>query len=333
MDVGKAGPQWWSHPGTPRATPPPPLPVGRWRHHEAAPADSARRLQRSRGGSPRLWAAVALGVVAAGLTGGAIGAQLGGDDGPGEPAAPGATSVTGSDLRRPADSLAGIAARTLPGVVYIQAAGGDGAADDLGTGFLFDRQGHIITNSHVVTSAANGGSTVSVMLDDGRVRTATTVGRDGAEDIAVLRIQGIGGLRPLPLGDSASVRVGDPVIAVGAPYGLESTVTSGTISAAHRRVTARSDTDGSRVVYGDTLQTDAPINPGNSGGPLVGADGRVIGVTTAVRSAQPGTGAEGPFGPGAQDNQGDAVGPGFAIPVNEARQAAEVLIRGAPGVR
>jgi putative serine protease PepD len=338
MDVGKvAGPHWWSHPDTPPAVPGPALSLGRWRHHRhhppATPADSGERLQRSLGGSSRRWAAVALAVVASGLVGGAIGAHLGGDGGSGGPPTSGASPVTGRDLQRAPDSIAGIAARTLSGVVYIQAGGGDGAADDIGTGFVFDRQGHILTNSHVVMSAANGGSTVSVVLDDGRVRTATTVGRSSDEDIAVLRIEGVSGLRPLPLGDSSSVRVGDPVITVGAPYGLEATVTSGIISATHRPVTARSDTDRSRVVYDDALQTDAPINPGNSGGPLVDADGRVIGVTSALRSAQPGTETGAPFGPPAPDNPGGSVGLGFAIPVNEAKHAVADLIGGVPDAR
>ncbi|MDF9815455.1 S1-C subfamily serine protease [Streptomyces sp. SPB162] len=129
---------------------------------------------------------------------------------------------------------------------------------------------------------------------------------------------GCPGLRPLVFGNSDSVRVGDPVVAIGAPYGLEGTVTAGIISATRRPVTAAGTTDGTDVSYVDALQTDAPINPGNSGGPLVDGRGKVIGINSAIRAADDGGGPAG--------GQGGSIGLGFAIPANQAKRVAEELI-------
>lgn len=369
MDVGAAGPQWWSSPDVVRAAPDPPASAARWRHDPwAAPGAPIgtvrRRRQGTDGGSRRLRVAVVtLALLAAGVAGGLSGAHLGRGGGEGGQPQPGSSPVTGADLERAPDSVAGIAARALPGVVYIHAADDDGAADDddgggngddgggngdggdgdgddgmgtdVGTGILLDRQGHILTNDHVLSSVLDSGGSVAVTFADGRARAARTVGRDSASDIAVLRVDGVSGLRPLTLGDSSSVRVGDPVIAIGAPYGLEGTVTSGIISATHRPVTAGTDTDGAPVSYTDALQTDATINPGNSGGPLLDADGRVIGVNSAIRTSPPGTGTEGPFDPRAPDSPDSSgsgsIGLGFAIPVNQARRIADDLIGGKAG--
>ncbi|WP_439675328.1 trypsin-like peptidase domain-containing protein [Embleya sp. MST-111070] len=215
------------------------------------------------------------------------------------------------------DTIAGLADRTLPGVVYIHAKTGRGEAT--GTGFVLDTAGDILTNNHVVDSAASGG-TITVTFNDGQRTTATLVGRDTGYDLAVIRVSGVQGLHPLPLGNSDAVQVGDPVIAIGAPFNLEGTVTSGIISAKDRAVSAGSS--GSDVSYISALQTDAPINPGNSGGPLIDAAGSVIGINSAIRSA--GGGGQGnPFG--AQQEAG-SIGLGFAIPINQARRVAQQLI-------
>jgi putative serine protease PepD len=297
--------------------PEPPLSVGQWHRYDpwaapGTPSAAERPQRRGRGGLAALLLLVA---VVAGSIGGAIGASLRRDAG-----AAGGVSLPPAPAQgatREPGSVAGIAARTLPGVVYIHVKGS--AGEDTGTGFVLDQVGHVLTNNHVVEPAAKGG-TISVTFDDGRVRTARTVGRDSGYDLAVIKADGMAGTgpRPLTLGDSDSVKVGDPVVAIGAPFGLKGTVTSGIISATHRPITAGGATD---VSYVDALQTDAPINPGNSGGPLVDAQGRVIGINSAIRSVSSGSD---PFGTG---TQGGSIGLGFAIPVNQAKRVAGELIR------
>ncbi|MER6416596.1 trypsin-like peptidase domain-containing protein [Streptomyces humidus] len=217
---------------------------------------------------------------------------------------------------RPADGVAGIAARALPGVVTLHVSGGDESGT--GTGFVLDSLGYILTNNHVVESAKSGGG-ISVVFDGGQTVEAEVVGRDSGYDLAVVRVTGVKGLKPLHLGNSDDVRVGDPVVAIGAPFDLEGTVTSGIISARERPVVAGGgDGDATDVSYVDALQTDAPINPGNSGGPLLDARGRVIGINSAIRS--------GVDGADAADAQGGSVGLGFAIPINQGKRVAEELI-------
>ncbi|MER6467594.1 trypsin-like peptidase domain-containing protein [Streptomyces collinus] len=217
---------------------------------------------------------------------------------------------------RAPDSVAGIAARALPGVVTLHVSGADEAGT--GTGFVLDARGHILTNNHVVQPASSGGE-ISVTFSSGDTAKAKIVGRDSGYDLAVVQVSGVHGLTPLPLGDSDGVRVGDPVVAIGAPFDLANTVTSGIISATERPITAGGEKgDGSDVSYVDALQTDAPINPGNSGGPLLDSRARVIGINSAIRSA--GTGSDSGTG------QAGSIGLGFAIPVNQARRVAEELI-------
>ncbi|MFE5186965.1 trypsin-like peptidase domain-containing protein [Streptomyces sp. NPDC056628] len=217
---------------------------------------------------------------------------------------------------RAADSVAGIAARALPGVVTLHVSGR--SEQGTGTGFVLDDRGHILTNNHVVEPAGDDGE-ISVTFHSGDTAKATVVGRDSGYDLAVVKVTGVSGLRPLPLGNSENVQVGDPVVAIGAPFDLEGTVTSGIISAKQRPITAGGGSgDGSDVSYVDALQTDAPINPGNSGGPLLDGAGRVVGINSAIRSA--GSGAE-PDG-----GQAGSIGLGFAIPVNQATRVAEELI-------
>ncbi|WP_308288807.1 S1C family serine protease [Streptomyces humicola] len=260
----------------------------------------------------RLFAGALLLALLAGGVGGVTGAYL-------------QSSGFGSDMSlsqspagasaRPPGTVAAIAA-ALPSVVYIDVKGG--GVEGKGTGFVADTAGHIVTNNHVVAPAASAGD-IMVTFNDGTVHKASIVGRDTGYDLAVITVRGVSSLRPLPLGDSDSVRVGEPVVAIGAPYGLDATVTSGIISAKDRPITAGGDEGGgSDTSYVNALQTDAAINPGNSGGPLVDPQGRVVGINCAMRSADGGFG-----GPG---SQGGSIGLGFAIPVNEAKRVTEQLI-------
>ncbi|WP_343245772.1 trypsin-like peptidase domain-containing protein [Streptomyces sp. SID4985] len=213
-------------------------------------------------------------------------------------------------------SVAGIAARALPSVVTLHVSGDDEAGT--GTGFVLDTRGHILTNNHVVAPASSGGE-ITVTFSTGDTAQARVVGRDSGYDLAVVQVSGVRGLTPLALGDSDDVRVGDPVVAIGAPFDLANTVTSGIISAKERPITAGGEKgDGSDISYVDALQTDAPINPGNSGGPLLDAHAQVIGINSAIRSAGNDTDSG--------ESQSGSIGLGFAIPANQARRVAEELI-------
>jgi len=176
-----------------------------------------------------------------------------------------------------------------------------GESSAMGTGFVYDGAGHIVTNEHVV----DGASTVSVKLSDGSTYKATVVGTDPSTDIAVLKIDAPASkLHPLTLGDSGKVQVGDGVVAIGNPFGLDSTVTSGIVSAVDREITAPDQSPIEGVI-----QTDAAINHGNSGGPLFDLKGDVIGVTAQIES-----------------NSGGNDGVGFAIPSNTVRSIADQLV-------
>lgn len=204
-------------------------------------------------------------------------------------------------VQRPPNSIAGVAASVLPSVVSVR------AADAEGSGFVIGADGYVLTNNHVI--AAAGDQAVDLTLFDGREFEAEVVGASPSYDLAVLQIDA-DGLQPVMFGDSASVAVGDPVVAIGSPLGLDATVTSGIVSAVERPVTAG---DQASQAYINALQTDAAINPGNSGGPLVDTNGRVIGVTSAIASV--GLNASG------------SIGLGFAIPVEQVKRTAEQLIR------
>jgi putative serine protease PepD len=217
---------------------------------------------------------------------------------------------------RAPDSVAGIAASALPSVVTLHVSGG--GEQGTGTGFVLDEQGHILTNNHVVDPAGSSGD-ISVTFSGGETAAARLVGKDSGYDLAVVKVTGVSNLKPLPLGNSDNVQVGDPVVAIGAPFDLQNTVTSGIISAKERPITAGGEKgDGSDISYVDALQTDAPINPGNSGGPLVDAKAHVIGINSAIRAADSGIGSEG--------GQAGSIGLGFAIPINQGKRVAEELI-------
>ncbi|MFD3645377.1 trypsin-like peptidase domain-containing protein [Streptomyces cyaneofuscatus] len=218
---------------------------------------------------------------------------------------------------RAPESVAGIAASALPSVVTLHVSGT--AESGTGTGFVLDARGHILTNNHVVAPAGSSGD-ITVTFSSGETAAAELVGKDSGYDLAVVRVKGVSGLKPLPLGNSDNVRVGDPVVAIGAPFDLSNTVTSGIISAKQRPITAGGEKgDGSDMSYVDALQTDAPINPGNSGGPLVDTQAHVIGINSAIRAADSGKGTE-------RGGQSGSIGLGFAIPINQGKRVAEELI-------
>ncbi|MET9849587.1 trypsin-like peptidase domain-containing protein [Streptomyces ossamyceticus] len=272
--------------------------------------DMARR--RKRGMKILVLGAVVIALVSGGV-GGAVGAYLERNGGVGEVELP---QAGGGTTGRAPDSVAGIAASALPSVVTLHVSGSD--AQGTGTGFVLDKRGHILTNNHVVEPAGEDGE-ITVTFSGGETADASLVGRDSGYDLAVVKVSGVDGLKPLPLGNSDDVRVGDPVVAIGAPFDLANTVTSGIISAKERPITAGGDgADRSDVSYVDALQTDAPINPGNSGGPLVDANARVIGINSAIRSAGSGSESDG--------GQAGSIGLGFAIPINQGKRVAEELI-------
>ncbi|MFD3733458.1 trypsin-like peptidase domain-containing protein [Streptomyces sp. NPDC058632] len=248
-----------------------------------------------------------------GSVGGIVGTQLERNGGVGSVELP---QAEGKPAGREPGSIAGIAAQALPSVVTLHVSGA--ASAGTGTGFVLDDRGHILTNDHVVQPAGRDGE-ITVTFHSGDTAEATVVGRDSGYDLAVVRVKGVSGLAPLPLGNSDNVQVGDPVVAIGAPFDLAGTVTAGIISARERPITAGGEQgDGSDVSYVDALQTDAPINPGNSGGPLLDAEGHVIGINSAIRSAGGGGDAEG--------GQAGSIGLGFAIPINQGKRVAEELI-------
>ena len=198
--------------------------------------------------------------------------------------------------------------RTSKGVVEITVTAeasespfGGPQAQGQGSGFVYDRQGHVVTNQHVV----QGASSVSVRFWNGQTYDAEVVGTDASTDLAVLDVDAPASvLAPLRLGDSSEVEVGDGVVAIGSPFGLEQTVTSGIVSALHRQMTAPNE-----FSINDSIQTDAAINHGNSGGPLLNASGRVIGVNAQIES-----------------DSGGNDGVGFAIPSNTVSSIVSQLV-------
>ncbi|MDX3853011.1 S1C family serine protease [Streptomyces sp. AK02-01A] len=279
-----------------------------------APVPEHEPPRRRTGG---LIAGAVIAALIAGGVGGGVGywAAENNDDG-----SAGSTTVAASeapkDLKRPAGTVASVAGKSLPSVVTIEAKAGDGEGGT-GTGFIYDKQGHILTNNHVVASAANGGA-LTATFSNGKKYEAEVVGRAEGYDVAVVKLKDAPpGLTPLALGNSDRVAVGDSTIAIGAPFGLSNTVTTGIISAKNRPV-ASGDGSGGSNSYMSALQTDASINPGNSGGPLLDARGAVIGINSAIQSAGSG---------GMGQSQAGSIGLGFAIPINQAKNVAEQLIK------
>jgi putative serine protease PepD len=196
------------------------------------------------------------------------------------------------------EPVAAVAAALAPSVVQIETNQG------LGSGFIYDSAGHILTAAHVVSGAGN---TVTVRLADGTSRTGTVVGLDQNTDVAVVKVDLSGTkAKPASLATGVSLQVGQTAVAIGSPFGLDQTVTSGIVSAVDR---AMQTTNGAI----DMVQTDAPINPGNSGGPLADLQGRVIGINDQIESAS-----------------GSSSGVGFAIPITTAKAVADKIVAGQP---
>jgi S1-C subfamily serine protease len=208
-------------------------------------------------------------------------------------------SQTSSSVDQEEQLLIDLYEQISPSVVYIAVTTRFG--DGTGTGFVLDQEGHIVTNNHVV----EGAERIAVNLVDGTTAEAELVGADADSDLAVIRVDlPADGLRPVELGDSTSLRVGQRAIAIGNPFGLEQTMTTGIVSALGRVL--RQD---SGFSLPQLVQTDAAINPGNSGGPLLDSDGRVIGVTTLIYS-----------------ESGTSSGVGFAVPVETVKRVVPALI-------
>jgi putative serine protease PepD len=272
---------------------------------------------KPRSGRGGLVAAVLVAALVAGGLGGGLGYTLAKDND-----SSGSTTVSasqsGGDVKRAAGSVAGVAARALPSTVTIEAEGNNGEGGT-GTGFVFDKEGHIVTNNHVVAEAVEGGK-LTATFPDGKKYNAEVVGHAQGYDVAVIKLKNApSNLKPLTLGDSDKVAIGDSTIAIGAPFGLSNTVTTGIISAKNRPVASSDGQSGSSTSYMSALQTDASINPGNSGGPLLDARGAVIGINSAIQSSTSG----GLGGSG----QAGSIGLGFAIPINQAKYVAQELIR------
>jgi S1-C subfamily serine protease len=219
------------------------------------------------------------------------------------------TLSTPGNAEQPAGRFAKVAAATAGAVVTIESKSDQEGMQ--GSGVVIDGRGYIVTNNHVISEAANNPSQfkTTVVFNDGKEVPANLVGRDPKTDLAVLKVDNVDNLSVAQLGDSDKVRVGDEVLAAGAPLGLRSTVTHGIVSALHRPVPLSGEGSDTDTVI-DAIQTDASINHGNSGGPLINMDSQVIGINTAGKSLSD-----------------SASGLGFAIPIDEAKQVAQTLIK------
>jgi putative serine protease PepD len=273
-------------------------------------------------------------ILGGGLAGGAVAAVIGNNS----------TTYASPTAVRPASSksatgIAAIAQAVQPSTVSITVTTQQG--QDEGTGVITRSDGMILTNNHVVADAAGGGQ-ISVKFNDGKKVAAEVVGTDPATDLAVIKASGVSGLKPVTFGNSDQLQVGDQVVAIGSPLGLEGSVTSGIISALHRTLSesgndqqqqqppgfpgfggqgqqgggqgqqGQQGSGSGGTAIGDAIQTDAAINPGNSGGPLVNSSGQVIGINTAIATSG-----------GGQGN----IGVGFAIPIDTAKQVSDQLIK------
>ncbi|HET7173671.1 MAG TPA: trypsin-like peptidase domain-containing protein [Nocardioidaceae bacterium] len=252
----------------------------------------------------------------------------------------GSTAAAQSATRAPTEPLAKVAAEVLPSVVSITVRTSSQA--DEGSGVILQPDGVIVTNNHVVEAAASGSGTIRVTFNDGKTAAASIVGRDVPDDLAVIKAHGVSGLTPATLGSAKSLQVGDSVLAIGSPLGLEGTVTSGIVSALHRSVNLGNEQQGqggspfpgnpfgfpgqqqapkavTDSVLTEAIQTDAAINPGNSGGPLVNASGQVVGINTAIATVNSSSTSGGQVG---------SIGVGFAIPIDEAETVVAQLLKG-----
>jgi putative serine protease PepD len=249
---------------------------------------------------------------AAGVGGAAIWTST--HDAPAE-SSPVLTQTGGSTAQTAATgSIEKVAQNVLPSVVMIEVSGPGGSGS--GSGIILSGDGKILTNNHVVALAGKSGS-LTVSFNDGSHAKAHLLGADPLTDTAVIQAEGVSGLTPATLGHSSSLQVGQSVVAIGSPFGLDATVTSGIVSALDRPVDVGTVSQGNATVY-PAIQTDAAINPGNSGGPLVDANGFVIGVDSAIATLSGSQAFDG--------GQGGSIGLGFAIPIDQAKRISKQII-------
>ena len=319
-DEGPAAAAW-----VPPAAPPP-APVPRpWDGYpppgtRPMPADEPRHARAKVTGW--VWPAVAALALVIGVIGGVAGSivydevrdDVGGNPGTVSEGLSGVDTVSLPPLRD-GGTVAGVAEALLPSTVQISAEfeGQEGGAT--GSGFVLDKQGHIITNNHVVEDAAENDGPIEIVDHEGNRYDASVVGRSPVYDLAVLYSAEATELKPAALGASRQLRVGDGVVAIGSPLGLSSTVTAGIVSALNRPVTTGDAGDDSSYI--NAVQTDAAINPGNSGGPLVNLVGQVVGVNSAIATN----------GGGTIDGEAGNIGVGFAIPVEQVKVTADQILR------
>ena len=298
--AAQQGNQQGNQQGPEHTTPLPP-----YQAHVPPPAYDVPQQRRRRPG------AFAASVVAASLVVGA-GAGIAGAAGWNEWSPSGADQTTSSpnasavvdrgDSPAASGSVEQVAQDVLPSVVKINVAGAQGAGS--GSGIILSSDGEILTNNHVVEAAGEGGS-ISVAFSDGSTADATVEGTDPLTDTALIKAEGVSDLTPATIGKSGNLDVGQNVVAIGSPFGLESTVTSGIVSALNRPVNVGSDEEGNSTTY-PAIQTDAAINPGNSGGPLVDMNGDVVGINSSIRTSS-----------SSSTEEGGSIGLGFSIPIDE----------------
>jgi putative serine protease PepD len=264
----------------------------------------------------RPYAMVGAVALVAALIGGAIGGTIAsGDDGGSGTSVSSLGAAGNGEIKpvaaAPQGAVEQVAAKVLPSVVSIDISeGGQSAISGSGSGIVIGSDGLILTNNHVA-----GTGTLSVTFSDGNTVPAKLIKADPTTDLAVIKAAGISNAQPISFGKSGDLRVGQDVVAIGAPLGLAGTVTTGIISALQRPVVPQESSGDASVI--DGIQTDAPINPGNSGGALVDLNGNLVGITSAIASLGGGLGG-----------QSGSIGLGFAIPIDQARVIAEQLAAG-----
>ena len=302
---GGAYPQF-GQPGTHQGTSPGP----NWPHGPQQPATAAAPKPKRRIGL----AAVALTALLVGTAGGVGGAAVYSASNDHTTNTPSVTAPLNGNQAAPAaapdGSVQSASAKVLPSVVKIAVVSSQGA--ETGSGIVISKDGLIVTNNHVAAGLGSAGK-ISVMLNDGRTVPATIKGTDPLTDIAVIKVEATD-LTPATLGSSGKLAVGQGVVAIGSPFGLEATVTSGIVSALNRPVTSGDEQQDSTTVF-PAIQTDAAINPGNSGGALIDLAGQVVGINSAIKTAG-----------GSGQSEGGNIGLGFAIPIDQAKPIIDELV-------
>ncbi|MGU3500590.1 S1C family serine protease [Mycobacterium sp. C31M] len=278
------------------------------------PSQTPQQSQKRSRAGVLVAGAVAIAVVSAGIGGGV--AVLATPDQPSTSFSSGGATPGMPAASVPAGTVEQVAAKVVPSVVKLET--NMGRASEEGSGIILSSDGLILTNNHVVAAgdAPGGRPQTKVTFADGRTAPFTVVGTDPSSDIAVVRAEGVSDLTPIALGSSADLRVGQDVVAIGSPLGLEGTVTVGIVSALNRPVAAGGDSRNQNTVL-DAIQTDAAINPGNSGGALVNMNGELVGVNSAIAT----------LGGSSAESQSGSIGLGFAIPVDQAKRIADELVQ------